>query len=291
MNERSEGAAVEALRPAPPRRRGPEGWKKYPTDSSDDHTVVGNLWVLEDFHSPQLDNRRDIITYLPPSYNDGTRRRYPVVYMHDGQNLFDEVTSFAEEWRVDNTMDALSAVGLEAIVVGIFNTGENRLNEYSPFEDDEGRGGDGDRYLDFIADTLKPRIDHDFRTHTDREHTLIIGSSMGGLISAYAFFQRSDIFGGAGVMSPSIWFADRALLDFVDGAAVEPGKIYLDVGTQEGKQTVTDARRLREALLWKGYRRHRDLVYVEQPGAGHSEVAWRQRLHFAMDFLLREREA
>jgi predicted alpha/beta superfamily hydrolase len=114
---------------------------------------------------------------------------------------------------------------------------------------------------------------------------------MGALISAYAFFQRSDVFGGAGVMSPSIWFADRALLAFVDGAAVEPGKIYLDVGTQEGKQTVTDARRLREALLWKGYRRHRDLVYVEQPGAGHSEVAWRQRLHFAMDFLLRKREA
>ena len=244
--------------------------------------------MLEGLYSPQLDNRRDVITYLPPSYGTGTRR-YPVIYMHDGQNLFDDATSFAEEWRVDNTMNALSQVGLEAIVVGVFNT-EGRLGEYSPFEDAEGRGGDGDRYLDFLVDTLKPRIDHDFRTRPGRDHTLVAGSSMGGLISLYAFFRRPDVFGKAGVISPSLWFAERSIFPFVEAAPYTPGKVYLDVGTLEGEGTVADVRHLRELLLGKGYRRHRDLVYVEEKEAGHSEAAWSQRLHFAVDFLLRETE-
>ena len=275
---------------APPQPAPAAHWKRYPPELANGaHTVVGNLQVLEGLYSPQLDNCRDIITYLPPSY-DTDARRYPVIYMHDGQNLFDEVTSFAEEWGVDNTMDALGLVGLEAIVVGIFNTGAHRLNEYSPFADAEDRGGEGDRYLDFIVDTLKPRIDADFRTQPERDHTLIAGSSMGGLISLYAFFRRPDVFGKAGIMSPSLWFADRAIFPFVEAAPFKPGKIYLDVGTLEGKTTVADVRHLRELLLRKGYRRHRDLVYVEDRNAGHSEAAWRQRLHFAIDFLLRETE-
>lgn len=290
MTEPAEDAPTEDAPPPPPPEPDAAGrWRTYPPEPANgDHTVVGNLQVLEGFYSPELDNRRDVITYLPPSYDTGDRR-YPVIYMHDGQNLFDEVTSFAEEWRVDNTMEMLGQVGLEAIVVGIFNT-EGRLDEYSPFQDAEGRGGKGDRYLDFIVDTLKPRIDRDFRTRPERESTLIAGSSMGGLISLYAFFRRPDVFGKAGAMSPSLWFADRAVFPFVEAAPHTPGKLYLDVGTEEGEQTVADVRRLRELLLGKGYRRHRDLVYVEQPGAGHSEVAWRQRLHFAMDFLLRETE-
>ena len=287
MNEPTEAVTDGgAARPVPHSAEGT--WQPYPPDpDGDGHTVVGDLQVLEGVYSPQLDNRRDVITYLPPSYGSGTRR-YPVIYMHDGQNLFDDATSFAEEWRVDNTMNALSKVGLEAIVVGIYNTGETRLNEYSPFADSEGRGGDGDRYLDFLIDTLKPRIDHDFRTRPGPRSTLVAGSSMGGLISLYAFFRRPDIFGKAGAMSPSLWFADRAVIDFIEAAPYVPGQIYLDVGTLEGKETVTDVRRLREVLLGKGYRRHRDLVYVEAKGAGHSEAAWSQRLHFAVDFLLRE---
>jgi predicted alpha/beta superfamily hydrolase len=285
MNEPTEAAPDAAPDAAPA-----EGaWQTYPPDpEGDGHTVVGDLQVLGGVYSPQLDNRRDVITYLPPSYGTGTRR-YPVIYMHDGQNLFDEATSFAEEWNVDTTMNALSQVGLEAIVVGVFNT-EGRLDEYSPFEDAEGRGGAGDRYLDFLVDTLKPRIDHDFRTRPGRDHTIVVGSSMGGLISLYAFFRRPDVFGNAGVMSPSLWFAERSIFPFVEAAPHTPGKVYLDVGTLEGKDTVADVRHLRELLLGKGYRRHRDLVYVEAKGAGHSEAAWSQRLHFAVDFLLRETE-
>lgn len=289
-NETIDIADEEEDRPAPSGADAEGSWRTYPPDpEAGAHTVVGNLQVLEGLYSPELDNRRNVITYLPPSYGTG-ERRYPVIYMHDGQNLFDEVTSFADEWGVDNTMETLGQIGLEAIVVGVFNAGENRLAEYSPFEDAEGRGGAGDRYLDFLVDTLKPRIDRDFRTRSDRDHTLVIGSSMGGLISLYAFFRRPDVFGKAGVMSPSLWFADRAVFPFVEAAPYTPGKLYLDVGTKEGKTTVADARHLREILLRKEYRRHRDLVYVEQRGAGHSEVAWRQRLHYAIDFLLRETE-
>ena len=279
---REDGRHPAADTPADPEPQ----WQKYPPESTgSSHTVVGNLQILADFYSPELDNRRDIITYLPPSYESGDAS-YPVIYMHDGQNLFDEVTSFAEEWGVDDTMDTLSRVGLEAIVVGIANVGGRRLHEYSPYEDSEGRGGEGDRYLDFIVDTLKPRIDADFRTRPGREDTCMIGSSMGGLISLYAFFSRPEVLGNVGAMSPSLWFADRAIIPFVEQIPYTPGKVYLDVGTLEGRSTVADVWHVREALRAKGYRRHRDLLYVEQPRAHHSETAWSQRLHYAIDFLL-----
>jgi predicted alpha/beta superfamily hydrolase len=268
----------------------PGTWKKYPPEPANaDHTVVGNLHVLYGLYSPQLDNHRDVITYLPPSYGTGDLR-YPVIYMHDGQNLFDEAISFADEWRVDNTMEVLSQSGIEAIVVGIANAGEHRLDEYSPFPDAEGRGGKGDDYVAFIVDTLKPVIDRDFRTLPDRDDTTIAGSSMGGLISLSAFFGRPDVFGKTAVMSPSIWFADRAILKLVEEAAFPGGRIYLDVGTEEGEKTLADVRHMAEILLRKGYQTEADLLYVEQEGAGHSESAWRERLHHALEFLLRGRD-
>jgi len=281
-----EGSADAA---APDVAAPPAGWQPYPPDPAEEgHTVVGNLRVFEGFHSPQLGNRRDVLVYLPPSYEAGGKR-YPVIYMQDGQNLFNEATSFADEWRVDNTMDALSRTrGLEAVVVGVPNAGEGRLAEYSPFEDAEHGGGSGDRYLDFLVDTLKPVVDRDFRTLPDRAHTFVAGSSMGGLISLYALFRRPDVFGGAAVMSPALWFADRAVIPFVEQAPFVPGRLYLDVGTEEGAEAVTDVRRLRGVLLRKGYRPRRDLLYVEQPGAGHTETAWRKRFRSAAPFLLGE---
>jgi len=278
---RGEGGAGA---PAPLASEGE--WRRYPLDPADEgHTVVGNLMVLNRFHSPRLGNQRDLLVYLPPSYSEGDRR-YPVIYMHDGQNLFDEATSFGEEWRVDDTMEALGQEGLEALVVGVPNAGEHRCDEYSPFEDAENGGGKGDLYLGFLTDTLKPLIDRDFRTLPGREHTVIAGSSMGGLISLYAFLRRPDVFGAAGVMSPSLWFADRAVLDFAEQTPVPRGVLYLDVGTLEGENTVADVRRLRDALLEGGYEEGRDLMYVEQEGAGHTEAAWRARFSHAVPFLL-----
>jgi predicted alpha/beta superfamily hydrolase len=261
-------------------------WQNYPPpDDGIEHSVVGTVRVLKDVESPQLGNTRDLYVYLPPSY-DSSDRRYPVVYMHDGQNLFDRATSFAEEWQVDKTLEMASAEGLETIVVGVPNTGKARIHEYSPFTDPRG-GGSGDHYLEFLVDTIKPIIDADFRTLPHRLTTGIAGSSMGGLISLYGFFKRPDIFGFAGVMSPALWFAKRAVLRFVERAPFVDGRIYIDCGTLEGYTEVQDVKRLRDVLLDKGYRERRDLFVVIEKGAGHDERAWARRLRKELQFLLR----
>jgi len=150
------------------------------------HTIVGTVRVLDQVYSPELENRRAILVYLPPDY-DSSQQRYPVIYMHDGQNLFDQATSYTDEWQVDETMEALSRGGYPAIVVGIPNMGEQRIDEYSPFDDPAHGVGQGHAYLAFIVETLKPLIDQQFRTLPDRLHTGIMGASMGGLISLHAF--------------------------------------------------------------------------------------------------------
>lgn len=247
--------------------------------------VVGNVRILPDFDSPRLENRRDLLVYLPPSY-ENSGRRYPVLYMQDGQNLFDAATSFAGEWGVDQTLEGLSAEGIEAIVVGIPNTGEARSREYSPFSDVRLGEGIGERYVSFVVERIKPRIDADFRTTPERRCTGIVGSSLGGLISLYAYFSRPDTFGIAGVMSPALWVADREVLQYVEGAGYHPGRIYLDVGTGEGRNTVADVKRLCSLLADKGYRRREELLCITEPGAGHNEGAWRQRFRRALRFLL-----
>ncbi|MBV9773893.1 MAG: alpha/beta hydrolase [Gemmatimonadetes bacterium] len=242
--------------------------------------------VLKELYSPQLDNRRDILVYLPRSYGEG-ERRYPVVYMHDGQNLFDRATSFGEEWEVDQTLEAAADDGLEAIVVGIPNMGDKRLDEYAPWsEPRHNAGGRADAYLDFIADTIKPIVDRDFRTLPERESTGIAGSSMGGLISLYAFFCRPETFGFAGVMSPALWFGERKVFDFVRDAKFVEGKIYVDVGTREGREELTDVRRLRDLLIDKGYRKGENFLYVVEMGGSHNEQAWARRLRQELQFLL-----
>src|SRR3954469_17512189 len=241
-----EGSKVEEDRPADAAAE--RGGKDYHMTAEEGHTVVGTVMVLGGVESPQLGNQRDLLVYLPPSYGQGDRR-YPVIYMHDGQNLFDRATSFGEEWEVDQTLEEVSGEGLETIVVGIPNTGE-RLDEYSPFHDRKhGQGGNGDAYLDFIVRTVKPVIDRDFRTRPERECTGIAGSSMGGLISLYAFFRRSDVFGFAGVMSPALWFANGAIFDYMSTVAFAPGRLYLDVGTKEGEETLRNVTRARDVLL------------------------------------------
>jgi predicted alpha/beta superfamily hydrolase len=143
------------------------------------HTVAGTLKVLPRLSSPQLGDARDILVYLPPSYADAGRR-FPVLFMQDGQNLFDEATSYAGEWQVDETLERLSWAGIEAIVVGISNAGSRRYAEYTPFADDQGEGGEGDRYLAFLLESVKPCVDREFRTAPGRDQTGIAGSSLRG---------------------------------------------------------------------------------------------------------------
>jgi predicted alpha/beta superfamily hydrolase len=237
--------------------------------------------------SPQLRNRRAIDVYLPASYAEDGRRRFPVVYLQDGQNLSDPAAAFGgNTWQLYGALEALARAGLEAIVVGIHNPGNARLGEYSPFPDPRHGGGRGEKYLRFVEDTVKRLIDARYRSSKDRGATIIGGSSMGGLISLYAFFRRPSAFGAAAVMSPSIWFGGRQILQFVEDARYTRGRLYLDCGTEEGAGTLRDARMLARILRAKGSRRD-ELKYIEATGHRHRENDWADRLPDALAFLLR----
>lgn len=262
------------------------------------HTVVGEIQIAQEFESPQLDNRRDILVYLPPSYRTSIRR-YPVIYMHDGQNLFDVATSYAGEWYVDETMEDLAAEGLEAIIVGVPNMGDRRFHEYIPFPAADLPDVQGEQYVAFIADTLKPVIDRDFRTLAEAQYTGVAGSSLGGLISLYAVFRRPEVFGLAGVFSPALRWGDGGIFPFVQQAPFAPARIYMDVGTAEGiglaggpsqrtfaRRYLKQVRRMHQLLLAKGCREGHDLRYVVEAEGIHHESAWARRLPEALRFLL-----
>lgn len=255
--------------------------------TSRQRTPPGTLEVIPDVHSPELDNRRDILVYLPAHYHR-SHHPYPVIYMHDGQNLFDPTTSFAGEWGVDLAMARAQRGGGRAIVVAIPNMGVDRLREYSPFVDARAGGGAGDAYVEFILRTVKPMIDTQYRTLRDRVGTGIVGSSMGGLISLYAFFRAPHAFGFAGVMSPALWFAEGAIFPYVRSAPYAPGRLYLDVGTREGTGTLANAREMRDLLAEKGYVMGETLSWVEDEGGMHNEQAWGRRIGGALPFLLHD---
>ncbi len=255
------------------------GWEDY-ARYSQHNTVAGTLKMLTDLWSPELDNHRSILVHLPPSYSSASDRRYPVVYMHDAQNLFDQATSYAGvEWQVDETMQMLSAEGFEAIIVAVPHMGSGRFTEYNPFPGF--RSGRGEDYLNFLVNTLKPRIDADFRTLAASSSTGIMGSSMGGLISLYGYFRHPDVFGFAGVMSPALWVAGGAIYSFIQSRGQQNGKIYLDNGTRE-----SSARKLHALLLEAGYQPGKNLLYMVESEAEHNETAWARRLPIALRFLL-----
>ena len=220
--------------------------------------------------------------------------------MNDGQNLFDAATSFAGEWYADETMEELADEGIEAIIVGVPNMGDRRFHEYIPFPEPSLQDVQGDAYVAFIADTLKPVIDRDFRTLPDPASTGIAGSSLGGLISLYAMFRRPQTFGLAGVFSPALRWGRRGIFPFVQRAPFAQGRIYMDVGTAEGvglvdggssqqtfaQQYMNQVRKMDLLLLKKGYRDGQDLLYVEEEGGIHHESAWARRLPAALRFLL-----
>jgi predicted alpha/beta superfamily hydrolase len=239
--------------------------------------------TLHEVWSAQLGNSRDVDVYLPPSYAEGGR--HPVVYMQDGRNLSDPATAFAGTWDLESVLAKLAGAGIDPIVVGVHNT-DQRLFEYSPFPDPTRGGGDGDKYLGFLVHTLKPQIDRRFRTRPSAAHTAIAGSSMGGLISLYAWLRHPGVFGLASVMSPALWFGRARLFDFVQSAALPPGRLYLDAGTAEGAAELRDTRELWACLQEKPNPDGAGLRYFEDEGAGHEEEAWGRRLSGALEYLL-----
>lgn len=238
--------------------------------------------------SNQLDNERPLVVALPPRYHE-EQRKYPVVYMHDGQNLFDPATSYVGHWGLERTLGELAEEGLEVIVVAVPNMGRQRLHEYTPFPDVIHGGGDAGRYLDFLCDTVKPLVDGSFRTRPQRAYTSVAGSSLGGLVSLYALFERPDVFGAAGVLSPSLWFADGAIFDWLESRPAPRARIHLDSGTEEGADQLYDVRRLRGVLEARGYLVGESLAYIEEAGADHHEAAWGRRMRDVLPFLVEGR--
>ncbi len=259
-------------------------------------TLTGDIRTHNLVHSPQLQNARTIMVYLPPGYDDAPAERYPVLYMQDGNNIFDAKTSATGvEWSVDETAQRLIGQGKidKVIIVGIFNTPQ-RTKEYTPFQDSKYGGGFGEAYLEFIRKTLKPFIDKSYRTISDREHTGIAGSSLGGLISLYAAFTRPEVFGFAGVVSPALWWARREIFEVIrKAAAPRPLKLWLDMGTDEGEvagplveynKGIADCRKLLRLLKDKGYETEHDICYEEIAGGRHHELDWAARVDRMLTF-------
>ncbi len=257
-----------------------------------EHTLTGNIKLHTALKSQFVEDSRDVIVYLPPDYDTAPDRRYPVLYLHDGQNLFDAATAFAgSDWGLDEVAEELIQGGeiQPLIMVGIYNAGPKRMAEYTHVRDRRGRGGRARNYARLIVEELKPFIDSEYRTLPDRPNTGLGGSSLGGLVTLYLGLHYPDIFGKLIVMSPSIWWANRAILREVRKLRQQlPQQIWLDIGTCEGQNPeacVKNAKDLAEALVAKGWQPEHDFKFVEDQGAGHNEKAWGFRIRDALKFL------
>ncbi|NRF71476.1 alpha/beta hydrolase [Aquincola sp. S2] len=232
---------------------------------------------------PGLERQRTLRLYLPPSYAQ-SERRYPVIYMHDGQNLFDDATSYAGEWGVDETLNQLARTsGFEAIVVGIDNGLDKRMNELNPWPHPEHGAGEGDAYLNFIVEVVKPMIDRRLRTLPEARHTAILGSSMGGLISHYAIQRHPQVFGKAGIFSPAYWTAPLVFAHAERHTPPPTARLYLYMGGREGRGMVDDVQRMHAQLASRPYAPALTLRIV--PKAEHNEAAWRQEFERAVRWL------
>lgn len=258
-----------------------------PSDSGKEHTLTGDVRIHEAFRSRYLEHDRTIMAYLPPGYDAQSAERYPVLYLHDGQNVFDRATSIGEEWQVDEEAQMLILAGEIAplIVVGIYNTGVHRIDEYTPTASAHG-GGHAADYGRMLVEELKPFIDATYLTLPSAASTAIGGSSLGGLLTMYLGLHYPTAFGRLAVLSPSVWWDDREILTEVEALPEKlPLRIWLDAGTAEGEQVISDARALRDALVAKGWTVGDDLAYLEAPGGEHNERSWASRIGSVLKFL------
>jgi len=235
--------------------------------------------------APQLNNQKTVWIYLPKDYKNSTKS-YPVIYMHDAQNLFDEKTSFVGEWKIDEYLDTLPDKE-EAIIVGIEHGGEKRINELTPYMNDKYGGGKGDDYLGFIVKTLKPYIDSNFRTQTGKEYTIIWGSSLGGLISCYAVIKFPETFGKGGIFSPAFWI-NPEFYDLVKHSEIsKDAKFFFLAGTNESESMVPDLEKMVLLLLEKGIPKS-NIVNRIVKGGEHNEGMWSSYVPEAYQWLVKD---
>jgi len=253
------------------------GLRLLPISAPDVAPVAkGTLEIVEHVRSPQLGNERALRVWLPPGYAAHPTKRYPVLYMHDGQNLFDPKTAYSSEWHIDEVAERLIGAGRmrEVIVVGIDNT-PDRVPEYTPCCDSRWGGGKVDAYGAFVVDTVKPLVDARYRTLPGREHTAMMGSSLGGIASVAIAARYAQVFGAAGSLSGSFWWNGGTLV--ANPPPHLPVKLYVDAGT--AMDGIEATRAYHAALQAQGYRDGKDLLYHEDAGGIHNESAWASRVY------------
>lgn len=250
-------------------------------------TAADNVYILDDnFYMPQLDRYRRIWIYLPPDY-DTSSKHYPVIYMHDGQNLFDTATAFAGEWEIDESLNELFDQGDHgAIVVGIDNGQAKRIDEYAPwYHAGYNAGGEGEAYLDFIIETLKPFIDENYRTLTGPEYTALFGSSLGGLISHFGIMKHQDVVGKAGVFSPAYWFNPEIFDYSANTPKTHDLKIYMLAGIPEGNGSLAENVNQMETVLLNNGFESQELKKLLHSDGQHSEWYWAREFPAAYQWL------
>lgn len=247
----------------------------------------GRLEHIRDFPSQILGNTREVTVYLPAGYDERQNLRYPVLYMQDGQNLFDPYRAYVpgNHWRLAEAANA--AIGERTarpmIIVGVDHAGPGRADEYTPVKDEHHKsGGRAQDYARFLIEELKPAIDARFRTLPDAEHTAVGGSSLGGLVSLYLALKHPEVFRNAAVMSPSVWWSDRAILRDVDAFEGPAPRMWVDIGGREGTNALNDARLLRDHVAAKSWRHFQ---FYEDRRGDHSERAWARRVRQVLEFL------
>ena len=255
----------------------------FSSDKKHKLNITGLFKHVKGFVSKNLSRKRDLVILLPPSYfqKEAKKTRYPVFYMHDGNNLFDPGLSFTGvDWGVDEAYSRLVKSGKmkEIIVVGIYNTAD-RMAEYTPFVDKKHKGGAGEQYRKFIVDELKPYIDQNFRTKTNREDTAIGGSSLGGLISIYIGFSNPEIFGSIMAMSPSVWWSEWKIINWTlnNIKPEDKTKLWIDIGTNEEGESYGLVKLFAKKLK-DNFPNYNEIRFLEIPGGLHTESAWRDRI-------------
>jgi predicted alpha/beta superfamily hydrolase len=250
------------------------------------------LRLHQGFESQYLPDKRDIIVYLPPDYDRDLARAYPVLYMQDGQNLFDGRTSFipGKTWRMrEQTDEAIREGAIEPmIIVGIYNTGDRRLAEYTPERDWQMGGGEAADYGLLLTRELMPWIAERYRVRTDREATGLGGSSLGGLVTLYLGLRHAEYFGRLAVLSPSVWWNHKSILGYVNERAPEiweRPRMWLDVGDREGRRTLENAAHLNRRLIANGWRPGDTLHFERVAGGMHDETSWAARVRPMLQFL------
>ncbi|HVF81944.1 MAG TPA: alpha/beta hydrolase-fold protein [Flavisolibacter sp.] len=260
-------------------------WADHFPKKPKESTASKNVQILDtSFYIPQLNRHRRVWIYLPDSYTS-SRKKYPVLYMHDGQNLFDNATAPYGEWGVDEALDTLSKQDGETIVVAIDHGAEKRINEYSPFDMGKYGKGEGDAYIDFLVQTLMPYINKNYRTKKSAKYTAIAGSSMGGLISFYAMLKYPYKFGTAGVFSPAFWIVPQLKELAVKRASKLKGRIYFYAGGAESETMVPDMLSVFEAVNKFSKAKMETVVRAE---GRHSEQTWRAEFPLFYQWLMKE---